>query len=42
MDRCRNNLILEPTNYFEGKFDKRIIVVSVSGFMNKNYVEIFL
>lgn len=40
-DRCSNDLVLESTNYFEGKLDQRIIVMLVSGFMNKNYVEIF-
>ena len=41
MDRCSNDLVLESTNYFEGKLDQRITVMLVSGFMNKNYVEIF-
>lgn len=41
MDRCSNDLALESTNYFEGKLDQRITVMLVSGFINKNYVEIF-
>ena len=41
MDRCSNDLALESTNYFEGKLDQRITVMLLSGFINKDYVEIF-
>ena len=43
MGKCRNYLVLGPiVYYFEGEFDKRISVMPMNEFVNKNHVQIFL